>query len=73
MKPTDGKRLSVNDRVRWAVDGALGTVMETSYAAIKIRWDDGQWSLFPFLDSRPWENLEIAKPSKGTPQRGLRL
>lgn len=60
MNADQGKRLKKNDRVRWH-DGALGTVRESSYAAVKIEWDDGQWALFTFDERTPWQLLEADK------------
>ncbi len=61
MTTKEGRGLKVGDRVYWSPDGALGTVRETSYAAVKIQWDDDQWALFPFHDDAPWAALRASK------------
>lgn len=60
MKLASAKKLQVGDRVRW-IDGTLGTVRETGYAAIKIEWDDHKWALLPFanIPKQVWEQIEV--------------
>jgi hypothetical protein len=44
MDSKEAKRLKISERVQiWAAspDACTGTVIETGYNAIKIRWDDG--------------------------------
>lgn len=61
MTANEARKFKVGTRVKWA-DGALGTVRETSYAAVKIEWDDAQWLLLPFADDRaPWQNLSVSE------------
>jgi preprotein translocase subunit YajC len=65
MTPQDAKKLKVGQRVQWA-DGTLGTVRETSYAAVKIEWADGQWALMPFANREaPWKNVRRATAPGG--------
>lgn len=62
MTAGDGKKLAAGDRVKW-VDGSLGNVHEVSYAAVKVAWDDNQWSLMTFDNPRtPWQNLSKEGP-----------
>jgi len=65
MTITTAKELKQGQRVRWA-DGSLGTVDEVSYAALRIKWDDGQSTLLPFGDERaPFSNIELVDTATG--------
>lgn len=57
MTVAQAKRLKVGQQVKWN-DGSTGTIRETSYAAVKIEWQDGKWALFPFHNpDTPWQRL----------------
>ena len=57
MTAQQATKLKVGDSVQWKADGAVGTVREIGYAAIKIEWADNQWALMPFADTRaPWRS-----------------
>lgn len=66
MTVAEGRKLGVGDRVAWS-DGALGTVREISYAAVKVQWDDDQWCLLTFADKgTPWRELNCVVNEQAT-------
>ncbi len=58
MTSAEGKKLKAGDKLKWS-DGCLGTVRETSYAAVKVQWADDQWCLLTFADKgTPWHSVK---------------
>ena len=41
------KSFKVGQTVVWQPDGSKGVVVEVGYCAVKVRWEDGKWGLFP--------------------------
>lgn len=64
MTAAAGKKLDVGDRVAWS-DGALGTVKEITYAAVKVQWEDGAVTLLTFGDKgTPWHEVSYVLNGK---------
>ena len=60
MTAEQSKKLKVADRVTWAGDQAdWGAVIETGYAAVKIRWNNGQTGI---IDHRGMAEVDRADP-----------
>ena len=59
MTADEGRKLKVGQRVIWTMDGMPGEVVEVGYAAVKIKWRDGKFAIFPFASDCPWETLEV--------------
>jgi hypothetical protein len=49
MTLKEAAALKLGDRVRCDLDGAGGVVVEVGYAAVKVRWDDGQYATLDHL------------------------
>ena len=60
MTKTEAEKLRVGEQVQWDSKD-LGEVIEATYAAVRVRWNDGTQTLFTFHDVAPISVLSRAE------------
>ena len=60
MTRDQSKLLNVGDRVGWAGSAAdIGTVVETTWSGVTIRWDNGQTTSIRHNDMKQVERVPV--------------
>lgn len=58
MTPKEASHLKVGEKVEWG-GKEIGEVIEASYSAVRVRWNDGRVTLYTFHDVEPLSDLEV--------------